>query len=804
MYMDLQDENPKRRDIIQSIRKLESDISSLNQQKQQLLNELKSVPIGERSVTVAKEISSEEKIKLFKELFHGRTNVYAKRWLSRKTGKSGYSPVCKNEWIPKICQRSTVRCSECPNREFLPFDGSVILKHLNGSFIVGIYPLLDDDTCYFLALDFDKEGWQDNIIAFKQTCSENNVPVAIERSRSGNGAHAWIFFEDKLSAFSARRLGSFLLTETMSKRYQLDMKSYDRLFPNQDTLPKGGFGNLISLPLQKEAAKFGNSLFVDDNFKPYPDQWEFLGSIRKILIGEAEYLANNAAAQGKVIGVRISPAEENDPPWLHLPSGKKRYLPVIGNLPESVEMTVANRVYIKTDVLPSVLLNQLKRLAAFQNPEFYRRQSLRLSTSLTPRVICCSEIMNGYLSLPRGCLDDICCVLNEYGINAEINDKRVFGITKRFRFRGKLTKEQKPAAKKILSFEIGVLSAPPGTGKTILAIYAIAKRKTNTLILVHRKPLMEQWRKQLSNFLGLDAEKIGQIGGGKDKATGVLDVAMIQSLEDKGCIDDRVANYGFVIIDECHHVGAVSFERVMMEAKAKFVLGLTATPYRRDGQQPIIHMQCGPIIHQIKHQEVNRYFSGCFVMPRITLFDCEWNERSNIYELWPKLVTDVKRNEMIVNDVKKTVAERRFPLILTERKEHLAILQEMLKPHIENLGVLCGGIGIKERRKIFDKLSSSDVSKAILATGAYLGEGFDDPRLDTLFIAMPIAFKGKVIQYAGRLHRKYHTKTDIRIYDYVDRKVSVLAAMYKKRLRAYRTMGYEIKEESSLIVDASV
>lgn len=790
-----QNDSQKRRDIIQSIRELDSDISSLNQQKQQLLRELKSVPINEDTISIPEEVSSERKIKLFQELFRGRTDVYAKHWTSRKTGKSGYSPVCKNEWSPKICQRATIRCSECPNREFLPFDQSVILKHLNGSIISGIYPLLDDDSCCFLAVDFDKDGWQDNILAFRQTCSEHNVPVAIERSRSGNGAHAWIFFEDKLPAFTARRLGSFLLTETMSKRYQLDMKSYDRLFPNQDTLPKGGFGNLIALPLQKEAVKFDNSLFIDENLKPYPDQWEFLRSIVKMPIGEAERLGNNAAAKGKIIGVRVSPAEETDLPWLRLPSGKKRYLPDIPNLPASVELTMANKVYIKTDILPSVLLNQLKRLAAFQNPEFYRRQSLRLSTSLTPRVICCSEIIDGYLSLPRGCLDDIVCVLHEYGIQAYINDKRVLDLTKQLRFHGKLTKEQKPVAKDILSSEIGVLSAPPGTGKTILAIYAIAKRKTNTLILVHRKPLMEQWSKQLSDFLGLKIDKIGQIGGGKDKANGVLDVAMIQSLEDKGRVDDRVADYGFVIVDECHHVSAISFERVMAEVKARFVLGLTATPYRRDGQQPIIHMQCGPIIHQIKNQEIIQDFTYCFVIPRITSFDYEWNERSNIYELWPKLVTDTVRNEMILNDIQNTVAEGRFPLILTERKEHLAILEKMLKSHIQNLGVLYGGIGIKERRKISDSLSSSNGSKAILATGAYIGEGFDDPRLDTLFIAMPIAFKGKVIQYAGRLHRKHYAKTDIRIYDYVDHKVSVLAAMYKKRLKAYKGMGYEIKDE---------
>ncbi len=417
-----QDNSQKRHEILKTIQDLDNKISSFSQEKQKLLRELKSAPIDDLTVDISEDFSLNNNVRLFKDLFRGRTDVYAKHWVSRKTGKSGYSPVCKNEWVPKICQKATVKCSECPHREFMPFDESVILKHLNGSLIAGIYPLLDGDVCYFLAVDFDKEEWRDNVIAFKEICLEHNVPVAIERSRSGNGAHVWIFFDDKLSAFTARRLGSFLITETMSKRYQLDMKSYDRLFPNQDTLPKGGFGNLIALPLQKEAAKFGNSLFIDDNFKPYADQWGYLASLKKIPIDDAQHLANNAASQGKVIGVRISPTEETDPPWLRLPSGKKRYLPIIGNLPESVELTVANRVYIKTDISPSVLLNQLKRLAAFQNPEFYHRQNLRLSTSLTPRVICCSEIMDGYLSLPRGCLDDACCVLSEYGIKIKIKD----------------------------------------------------------------------------------------------------------------------------------------------------------------------------------------------------------------------------------------------------------------------------------------------------------------------------------------------------------------------------------------------
>ena len=259
MCLQPQDDSRKRRGILQSIQKIDVEIASFNQQKQRLLQELRFLPSGEPSVIVPEGFSLNEKAGIFKDLFRGRTDVYAKYWLSRKTGKSGYSPVCKNEWAPKICQRVSIKCSDCPHRELMPFDEPVVLKHLSGSHIAGIYPLLDGDVCYFLAVDFDNEGWQDNIAAFKQTCSENNVPVAMERSRSGNGAHAWIFFEDRLPAFSARRLGSFLLTETMSNRYQLDMKSYDRLFPNQDTMPKGGFGNLIALPLQKEAAKFGRS-----------------------------------------------------------------------------------------------------------------------------------------------------------------------------------------------------------------------------------------------------------------------------------------------------------------------------------------------------------------------------------------------------------------------------------------------------------------------------------------------------------------------------------------------------------------
>ena len=651
---------------------------------------------------------------------------------------------------------------------------------------------------FFLAVDFDKEGWQENVFAFKKTCMREGVPVAVERSRSGNGAHAWIFFNEEVSASVARRMGSFLITRTMNDRYQLDMKSYDRLFPNQDTMPKGGFGNLIALPFQKKSVSQCNSVFIDESCTPYPEQWQFLLTLEKMSRNQVEKIASEAAKTGQVTGVKMSPLNEDDPPWRWLPSGKRRYKTVISDLPELIELVIANRIYIKTENMPSVLLNQLKQLAAFQNPEFYKRQSMRLSTFITPRIICCAEILEGYLSLPRGCFEDICSVMEEYGIKINIKDERISGKKTKFKFQGILTKEQRCVSRKILTSDVGVLVAPPGMGKTVLAIHTIAKRKTNTLVLVHRRPLMEQWRMQLLSYLNLDKKEIGQIGAGKNKSNGIIDVAMIQSLERKGVVDDRIADYGFIIIDECHHVSAVTFERVLMQVKAKYVLGLTATPYRRDGHQPIIHMQCGPITCQIKHKEINQHISRYQVITRITKFNCQWSDESNIYELWPQLVNDMQRNKMIVEDVKKAVEEGRVPIVLTERIEHLKILEDMLHGTADKLFILHGKHGVKKRKEVMKELKDcpAGLRKVILATGTYIGEGFDEPRLDTLFIAMPVSFKGRVIQYAGRLHRQYKDKKDVCIYDYVDENVSVLARMYQKRLKTYKVMGYDIQKGS--------
>ena len=737
--------------------------------------------------------SKSQKIILFRDYFRGRDDVFAHRWVSKKTGKSGYSFVCKNEWTPRICNKPMTKCSDCPNREHVPLDDEVVRKHLGGIHAIGIYPMLKNENCYFLIADFDKEGWMEDVCAFKETCLEEGVPIVIERSRSGNGAHAWIFFSEEVPAAMARRLGSFLLTKTMSKRYQLDMKSYDRLFPNQDTLPKGGFGNLIALPFQKESTMRGNSLFIDESGKPFEDQWKHLSSIQRMSLLDVERMTKEASKNNQIIGVKMSPMDEEDPPWTVLPSGKRRYKTEIADLPSNVELVLANRIYIRRNNLPSTLLNQLKRLAAFQNPEFYKKQAMRLSTFSTPRVICCAERVDEYLALPRGCFEDVCAILNEYGVEIGIKDERFIGQKVKFKFNGQLTRKQQNASKKILKHDMGIFAAPPGIGKTVLAINAITKRKSNVLILVHRKPLMEQWRMQLASYLGIDLKEIGQIGSGKDKSTGVVDVAMIQSMERKGVVDDRIADYGFVIVDECHHISAVSFERVMMQSKAKYVLGLTATPYRRDGHQPVIHMQCGPITCYIKLKDVSQHISQYSIVSRMTEFAYDWSDESRIQDLWPELINHSHRNEMIVKDVIESIGEGRFPIILTERREHLRILEERLKDKIEHLTVLHGGLRPKTRKEIMDTLRDTPVNggKAILATGSYIGEGFDEPRLDTLFITMPVSFKGKLVQYAGRLHREYQGKKDVCIYDYVDCHVSVLTGMYRKRLKAYKAMGYE-------------
>lgn len=740
-----------------------------------------------------------DKVGLFRSLFRGRLDVFPTRFVSRKTGKAGYAPACSNKWEPGLCAlRTGGKCSDCASQAFIPVGDRVIADHLQGRHVIGVYPLLEDETCWLLAVDFDKGSWQDDVAAFAETCRAAGIPVAFERSRSGNGAHAWFFFSTPVSANVARRMGCYLITETMSRRHELSMSSYDRLFPNQDTLPRGGFGNLIALPLQHEPRQRGNSVFVDEDFAPFGDQWAYLARCSRIEPGTAEAIASEATRTGQVVGVRSAQVAEDEEeaaaPWTRPPSGRVARKRIDAPLPAAVKAKLAQRLFIEKAGLPSPMLNQLKRIAAFQNPEFYKRQKMRLSTALVPRVISCAEDLERFVALPRGCLAEVEQLLAEHEARLDIDDRRHSGTAEAFEFDGELTPVQEQAARVLLAHETGVFVGPPGIGKTVLGAWLVAQRRRNALVLVHRQPLLEQWVAQLAMFLGIDEKQIGRIGGGKRRPSGRLDVAMIQSLIRDDAVDDLVARYGHVIVDECHHLPAVSFERVLSEVKARYLVGLTATPQRRDGHQPITEMQLGPIRFRVdaKSHAARRPFEHRLIVCETGFRPQVGQTDAPIHDVYRALVNDGARNQRIVDDVLAVLQEGRSPIVLTERKDHLELLAERLRPLVGQLLVLQGGMTAKQRRGSAERLTTiaDDAERVVLATGRYIGEGFDDARLDTLFLALPVSWTGTLIQYSGRLHRRHPGKAEVRIYDYVDREMPMLVRMFEKRLATYRAIGY--------------
>lgn len=749
--------------------------------------------------TVNNDSPTEDKIALFRQLFAGRDDVFATRWENRN-GVSGYSPACHHEWNRTFCRKPTVKCAQCENRALLEFTDQVILDHLTGKQTIDIYPLLSDETCRLLAVDFDKDSWGKDVLAFKHACDKMRIPAAIERSMSGNGGHVWIFFDEPLDATLARKLGCAVLTRTMEARPQIGLGSYDRLFPSQDTLPKGGFGNLIALPLQRRRRDQGNTEFLDDILQPYIDQWAFLSTIRKLTRDQVVSHVRDASKQGGIIGVRMSGDDDNssDDPWTLPPSKRLSDPPIIGKMPKSIRVVSGNLLYIEKSKLPPALLNRLIRLAAFQNPEFYKAQAMRLPTFNKPRIISCAEDFLKYIGLPRGCADEVMLLLKTHNIDFKLVDERFAGSPIKTAFRGSLKSEQQKAAGAILAHDIGILSATTAFGKTVVGAWLVAKRGVNTLVLVHRRQLMDQWRERLAVFLDLPKDAIGQIGGGKNKPTGIVDIAVIQSLYRKGEVKDIVADYGQMIIDECHHLPAFSFEQVLKQAKTKYVVGLTATPIRKDGHHPIIMMQCGPIRWRTnaKEQAEARPFDH-EVIPRTTPFILTSDlEDAGIQDIYASLSVNERRNRMIVKDIKTVLEQKRSPLVLTERREHLEYLAKRMKKLTKNVIVLRGGTGVKQRREIVERIAAipDSESRIILATGRYIGEGFDDARLDTLFLTMPISWRGTLQQYAGRLHRLHDSKRVVQIYDYVDAKLPVLFRMFEKRLKGYEAIGYSVQD----------
>ncbi len=806
--MDNQEWIAERQRLLGRIKELEAENTAL---RKRLGADIVTVV---QKPTAMQRLSLQEKVDLFQRLFKGRDDVFARRWYSKATGKAGYQPVCLNEWSP-LCDKRKNRCADCPNRQFSPLTYNDYYRHLegkdaNGRDVIGLYVLCEDNTCHLLCTDFDdkncEHGYQEDVLAFVGVCKSWKVPCSVERSRSGNGAHVWIFYEEPILAVKARRLGNAILTEAMNRNGKIGFRSYDRFFPNQDILPNGGLGNLVALPLQGNARKNGNSVFVNEHFEAFPDQWEYLQSVEKLSVSTLEeLLKQNANIQP--LGDLSKTSESK--PW-EVPVANK-----IDRADFSSKIVIirSNMLYIPLNQLSSKVLNHLRRIASFRNPEFYSKQALRLSTYSTPRVISCADLTDVYLALPRGCEDAVTTLLNEKGVAYRCDDKTNHGRPISVHFIGELRKNQQEAVNAMTTNNTGVLSATTAFGKTVTAIGLITKRGVNTLILVHTKALLDQWVQRLEQFLVIDDEPVVEEGKGKrkrrkslspigtlsstgNKLHGIIDIALMQSCISENEVKPFVKNYGMVIADECHHVSAVSFEQILKAVNARYVYGLTATPIRKDGHQPIIFMQCGPIRYatDAKIQMQSQTFQRLLI-PRFTPFRPVCGEDLTFTKVVQQLAEDEYRNLFIVKDVLEALKEGRSPIILSNRTSHVAALAELLKTHCPNVITLVGSESTKDKRLKMELLHSipSTEPLVIVATGKYIGEGFDLARLDTLFLVSPVAWKGVVAQYAGRLHREYEGKLDVQIYDYIDIHVPVCESMYRKRLKGYASIGYRIR-----------
>lgn len=686
------------------------------------------------------------------------------------------------------------KCKGCQHWVDKPIDKEVIRNHLFNSNPIGIYPMLEDETCYFLAFDFDdkknENDVKEDVLAFASICDKYNVPIAIERSRSGHGIHVWIFFENNIKALTVRKMGSLLLSKTMEIRDNLKIDSFDRMFPNQDTLPKGGYGNLIALPFQNVPMKYNNTAFLDRNFIAYDDQYSYLSELKKMSYDEVY----------NVIRILSENTIDISNEYAELKKEIKNKQKNNFDFPKSIDITLDNMIYIDKANLSAAVKNCFRRLATFANPEFFKMQRMRMSVHNIPMVIDCSKEDEQYLMIPRGKFEYLCDLCNQNNIKMNINDRRNKGQKLNIKFNGKLRVEQSIALKEMLKYENGILEAPTGFGKTVICCKLIEERNVNTLIVTFNLLLLNQWKQRLKEFLNI--EKVGQIGAGKNTLTNKIDVASIKTIYNDGKFNDIVKNYGMIIIDECHHSSAYTYEAALNMMNAKYVYGVSATPEKENGHTPIIKMQCGDIRFKVDMKAYNKKLNLSmkvynknvhlnFVNKNV--MDYKINE---IYDLISK---DVIRNEVVLKDVEKEFKNGKNVLVLTERIDHLEYLYEKLSKITDNIIVYRGGLGKKVLKK-YDELNSNikenNENKIIIATSSCIGEGFDDSTLEVLFLTMPISSVNRIVQYTGRLHRKNEIKKEIIVYDYVDDNFSMIRNMFLKRKKAYEKLGYEIIEDN--------
>ena len=763
-------------------------------------------------------------------MFWGRQDVYAKRSVNKETGKAAYYPQCNNFWT-SVCHKKIkdgINCKDCKNRSYKKITKYDILNHLQGnaynsSDVIGVYPLLNNGTCRFMVFDFDNhdkgaeekdfanddDTWIEEVEAMRKICVMNGIDPLVERSRSGRGAHVWIFFDKPIAASLVRKFGFALLDKGAEQVNLKSFKYYDRMLPAQDSLSdNSALGNLIALPLQGKALQEGNSAFVDGNWNAYPDQWKILFSKPRL---SQEFLEEKIKEWSNHIEDIVADADENDreKPWNRIQHFNKN------DVDGKLHITLSNGIYVDDTNLKASMQNKIRRMAAFSNPVFYKHQIIGTSNYDTPRWIYLGkDHLSGYIQIPRGLQDNLLERARQADVDYEIQDERQRGKHINVDFKGELRQEQDKALKELTKYDNGILHAATAFGKTVVSSAIIAQKKVNTLIILESSALIEQWKDALEKFLNIDEELpsyetktgrvrkrkslIGTLQGVHDSMTGIIDIAMVGSLCKKGEYHKLLNEYGLVLIDECHHSASETIANVLKELKAKYVYGVTATPKRGDGLEKINYMLIGPIRYsytakeKAKEQGIQHLVYPRFtrtVPPRGVI-----TGKMHPNEAYEIIHNNDLRDEQIVDDVKNCVSAGRTPVVLSRYKDHSEKLYKRLKSYADYVFLMTGNNSKKEHRKILDQMSqvNNDESMILVATGSLVGEGFDFPRLDTLFMATPVSFRGVVEQYAGRLNRDYAGKENVIIYDYVDNHIPMFDNMYMKRLKAYKQIGYQL------------
>lgn len=824
---------------LDSLRKLVRDLQDENKRLKELLDKAdvayESGNVFEEKIETIEEYDpdqggriqskyiTEELANRFFAMFWGRMDVYAKRGT-----KGGYFPQCDNRWNNRICPKQRgekVNCEACEHRRWTELKPKKIIEHLlgyreDGADVLGVYPLLPDGTCRFVVFDFDNhekgaektdfantnDEWHEEVDALRLICERNGIAPLVERSRSGRGAHVWIFFKKPISAALARNFGFLLLDKGSTSINLKSFHYYDRMYPSQDTA--SSIGNLIALPLQGQALKNGNSAFVDKNWNAYPDQWDILLNHTQKLSKEdvEKYMAKWQTELAREKEVLVPSNSGNRPkPW------KKKEGFVKSDVVGKMHIVLGDGVYVDTLNLMPRLQNQIRSMAAFDNPVFYKNRRLGYSNYYNFSAVYMGKDQDGYICIPRGLRDDLLSSCKEAGIEYDILDYREKGRPIRVSFHGDLKMQQNLAAQHLLAFDHGILSAATAFGKTVVCSYLISERKVNTLILLQSKDLLEQWVDELNKFLSIDEEPpiyktksgrkkhrksvIGILHGSKNTLTGIIDVAMVGSMYSKGKFNDFVNSYGMVVMDECHHCGSNTSVEVMQKVNARYVYGVTATPKRGDNLEKIIHMLLGPIRHSYtaKERAVEQGI-GHYVYPRYTRVVDTNESKNGINSAYALISTNTVRNEMILADTRICVKEGRTPVILTRYKEQAKYLYDNLQKDADYVFILYGDNSDKENSEVRRKLKevTRNQSLILVATGQKIGEGFDYPRLDTLMLASPVSFAGRLEQYIGRLNRDYEGKKEVIVYDYVDSHIRVFDNMYSKRLRTYKRTGFQL------------